>query len=105
MVTRSSIPLARSSIPFKVADLPRAALPPPALDGHIRAFATEDGHLLWDFVSARDFPTVNGVQAHGGSLDGAGPVIVDGMLYINSGYPRAGGLPGNVLLAFSLDGK
>ncbi|HXY11464.1 MAG TPA: PQQ-binding-like beta-propeller repeat protein [Terriglobales bacterium] len=39
----------------------------------------------------------------GGSLDGAGPVIVDGMVYVNSGYPRFGGAVGNVLLAFGLD--
>ena len=76
-----------------------------SMDGHIRAFATEDGHLLWDFDTARDFPTVNGVAAHGGFLDGAGPVIVDGVLYVNSGYPRFGGMPGNVLLAFSVDRK
>jgi len=43
---------------------------------------------------------VNGVAAKGGSLDGAGPVIVGGMIYVNSGYPRNGGMPGNVLLAF-----
>jgi len=76
-----------------------------SMDGHIRAFATEDGHLIWDFDTARDFPTVNMIPAHGGSLDGAGAVIVDGMLYVNSGYPRFGGMPGNVLLAFSVDGK
>ncbi len=50
----------------------------------------------------RDYETVNGVIAKGGSLDGAGPVVVDGMVYVNSGYPRFGGLPGNVLLAFGL---
>ena len=38
-------------------------------------------------------------------FDGAGPVNVDGMLFVNSGYPRFGGMPGNVLLAFSLDSK
>jgi len=38
-----------------------------------------------------------------GSLDGAGPVVVDGMLYVNSGYPRFGGAVGNVLLAFGVD--
>jgi hypothetical protein len=26
-------------------------------------------------------------------------------VFINSGYPTAGGTPGNVLLAFSVDGK
>ena len=76
-----------------------------SLDGHLRAFSTEDGHLLWDYDTVRDYITVNGVPAKGGSIDGAGPVVVDGVLYVNSGYPRLGGMPGNVLLAFSVDGK
>ena len=71
-----------------------------SLDGHIRAFATADGRVLWDFDTARDHSTVNGILARGGSLDGAGAVIVDGMVFVNSGYPRFGGMPGNVLLAF-----
>ena len=73
------------------------------MDGHLRAFASEDGKLLWDFDTVREYDTVDGVKANGGSLDGAGPVIADGMLYISSGYPRFGGMPGNVLLAFGLD--
>jgi polyvinyl alcohol dehydrogenase (cytochrome) len=48
----------------------------------------------------REFATVNGVKAHGGSIDGPGAVVVKGMVFVNSGYPRNGGLPGNVLLAF-----
>ena len=74
-----------------------------SLNGHIRAFATEDGEVLWDFDTVRNYATVNGVRANGGSLDGAGPVIADGMLLVNSGYPRFGGEPGNVLLAFGPD--
>ena len=73
-----------------------------SIDGHLRAFATADGRLLWDFDTARDYRTINGVAAKGGSLDGAGAVIVDGMVFVNSGYPRFGGLPGNVLLAFGI---
>jgi polyvinyl alcohol dehydrogenase (cytochrome) len=73
-----------------------------SIDGHLRAFATADGRVLWDFDTARDYETVNGVAAKGGSLDGAGPVIIDGMVFVNSGYPRFGGLPGNVLLAFGV---
>jgi polyvinyl alcohol dehydrogenase (cytochrome) len=73
-----------------------------SIDGHLRAFATADGRLLWDFDTARDYTTVNGVAAKGGSLDGAGAVIVDGMLFVSSGYPRFGGMPGNVLLAFGV---
>jgi polyvinyl alcohol dehydrogenase (cytochrome) len=74
-----------------------------SMDGHVRAHASSDGRLLWDFDTQRSFQTVNGVPASGGSLDGAGPVVVDGMVFVNSGYPRAGGAPGNVLLAFGLE--
>jgi polyvinyl alcohol dehydrogenase (cytochrome) len=74
-----------------------------SMDGHIRAFSTADGKLLWDFDTEKDFSAFNGITAHGGSLDGAGPVIVDGMVYVNSGYPRFGGAIGNVLLAFSAE--
>ncbi len=71
-----------------------------SIDGHMRAFDAEDGKVLWDFDTVKDYATVNGVPAKGGSLDGAGPVISGGMIFINSGYPRNGGMPGNVLLAF-----
>src|SRR5262249_28920951 len=73
-----------------------------SLDGHVRAFSTRDGKLLWDFNTERDYNTVNGVAAKGGSLDGAGAVIVGGRVFVNSGYPRFGGQPGNVLLAFGV---
>jgi len=72
-----------------------------SIDGHVRAFSSEDGEILWDFDTAKEYSTVDGVQAKGGSVDGAGPVVVDGMVYVNSGYPRFGGMPGNVLLAFA----
>jgi len=72
-----------------------------SLDGHLRAFSPEDGKVLWDFDTVRDYKTVNGVRAKGGSLDGAGPVIIKGMVFVNSGYSRFGGMPGNVLLAFA----
>ena len=71
-----------------------------SMDGHLRAFAASDGALLWDADTARPFETVNGVNVTGGSLDGAGAVISGGMVFVNSGYPRFGGMPGNVLLAF-----
>jgi len=71
-------------------------------DGHVRAHAAVDGSIVWDFDTMRDFDTVNGVKAHGGSIDGPGPVVVGGMVFVSSGYPRNGGVPGNVLLAFAL---
>ena len=74
-------------------------------DGHMRAYSTKDGKVVWDFDSIRDYQTVNGVPGRGGSIDGAGPVIAGGIVYFNSGYPTSGGQSGNVLLAFSVDGK
>jgi polyvinyl alcohol dehydrogenase (cytochrome) len=75
------------------------------LDGHLRAYSAQDGRILWDADTALNFKTVNGVKAHGGALDGPGAVVAGGMLYVNSGYAFMGGAPGNVLLAFSVDGK
>ncbi|MBX5462402.1 MAG: PQQ-binding-like beta-propeller repeat protein [Steroidobacteraceae bacterium] len=72
-------------------------------DGGLRAYSTKDGSILWTYNTHRDYQTVNGVHAHGGSMDSAGPIVVDGMLYINSGYGGLIGVPGNVLLAFGLD--
>jgi len=76
-----------------------------SIDGHLRAYSTKDGAILWDFDTVGHHKTVNGVDASGGSLDGAGPAIGGGMLFVNSGYPVMGGMPGNALLAFSVDGK
>jgi polyvinyl alcohol dehydrogenase (cytochrome) len=75
------------------------------LDGHLRAYSSETGKILWDFNTLQDFATVNGVAAHGGSLNGPGAVVVGGIVYVNSGYIRFGDAPGNVLLAFSANGK
>ena len=72
------------------------------VSGFLRAYATDDARLLWEIDTARDYTTVNGVAAHGGAMDGPGPVVVDGMLYVNSGYAQWSGLPGNVLLAFEV---
>lgn len=76
-------------------------------DGHFRAYSTTDGKILWDFQTAATFNTLNGGPQKGSNIDGAGPVIVDGMVYTMSGYSGAvgGGNPINVLLAFSVDGK
>ena len=74
-------------------------------DGHMRAYSTQDGHLLWDFDTVNDFQTIDQIPAKGGSIDGPGPTVADGMVYVSSGYPNWGGLSGNVLLAFSVDGK
>ena len=75
------------------------------MDGHLRAYSTMDGSVLWEFDTVREYKTVNGVKGRGGSLDTAGPAIAGGMLFVNSGYGQWGGMPGNVMLAFSVEGK
>jgi polyvinyl alcohol dehydrogenase (cytochrome) len=88
---------------------PAAAIPGAvfggSIDGHFRAFASTDGHVLWDFDTARDFDTVNGVKARGGSIDVGGAAIANGVVVTTSGYGQWGGMRGNVLLVFSVDGK
>ena len=71
-----------------------------AVDGHLRAYATSDGHVLWDFDTGRSFVTANGVKANGGSIDSAGPTVAGGMIFVGSGYGLYGGKAGNVLIAF-----
>ncbi len=71
-------------------------------DGVVRGFATDDGHLLWQFDTMVNFDTVNAVPAKGGSMGAAGPTVAGGMLFVPSGYVGVqGGIPGNVLLAFA----
>jgi polyvinyl alcohol dehydrogenase (cytochrome) len=72
-----------------------------SLDGHLRAYRTSDGKIIWDFDTLKDFKTVNGVPGRGGSLNGGGPTLADGMVFVASGYGRVYGRPGNVILAFS----
>jgi polyvinyl alcohol dehydrogenase (cytochrome) len=74
-------------------------------DGHLRAYDTANGRILWDFDTDRDFQTVNSIKAHGGSIDSTGATIAGGMVYLNAGYSRIPVMPGNVFLAFSVDGK
>jgi polyvinyl alcohol dehydrogenase (cytochrome) len=71
-------------------------------DGTLRAHSTKDGSILWSFDTNREFRTLNGVTAGGGSIQGPGPTIAGGMLYLNSGYGDHLGRPGNVLIAFEV---
>jgi len=74
-----------------------------SMDGHLRAYETSGGKIIWDYDTLRDYQAINGVKAHGGSLNAAGPTVAGGMLYVNSGYGMLGGIPGNVLLAFTTE--
>ena len=74
-----------------------------AMDGGVRAYSTKTGKVLWLFDTAREFETVNGVRANGGSIDQAGPIVAGGMVFVTSGNGSFVGHTGNVLLAFGLD--
>jgi polyvinyl alcohol dehydrogenase (cytochrome) len=72
-------------------------------DGTLRAYSTKDGTILWEYDTNRTFDTVNGLAAKGASMQGPGPVVVNGMVYVSSGYGAFGGRAGNVLLAFGVE--
>jgi polyvinyl alcohol dehydrogenase (cytochrome) len=72
-------------------------------DGGVRAYNTRDGAVIWLFDTNKEFQTVNGVQAKGGSMDAAGAVVSGGMLFVTSGVGGLVGRPGNVVLAFGLE--
>ncbi len=72
------------------------------LDGKLRIYSAHDGKVVWQFDTLREFATISGETAQGGSMSGGGPAVSNGMLYINSGYGIYMHMPGNVLLAFGL---
>ena len=74
------------------------------MDGGVRAYAADTGAIVWTFDTNREFETVNGVPARGGAIATAGAVVVDGMVYIGSGYAISSAASGgNVLLAFAVE--
>jgi polyvinyl alcohol dehydrogenase (cytochrome) len=72
-----------------------------ALDGTLRAYSTFDGRPIWQYDTTQNVETVNGIPGKGGSIGSAGAVIVNGMVYVTSGYIGFQlGRPGNLLFAF-----
>ncbi|MDG1986946.1 MAG: PQQ-binding-like beta-propeller repeat protein [Halieaceae bacterium] len=75
------------------------------LDGFVRIYEEATGEVIWEFDTTQDLQTVNGVQARGASISGAGPAVGHGHMVINSGYGLYSHEPGNALLVFSIDGE
>lgn len=71
-----------------------------SLDGFLRAFDAKTGKVLFQFDTAREFETLNGVKGNGGAIDNASIVAANGYVFVTSGYGMFGQMPGNVLLAF-----
>ena len=74
-----------------------------ALSGVLKAYDTETGEIIWEYDTLRDYTSVSGAKARGGALDGPGTVIVDGTVFVTSGYAKFGAHGGNVLLAFTAE--
>jgi polyvinyl alcohol dehydrogenase (cytochrome) len=85
-----------------------------AMNGHFRAYSTLDGSVIWDYnTAAEPHLSVLGREVYGGVMDAAGPTVLNGMVYVHSGYAGRqtanindlSGRDGNVLFAFSVDGE
>ena len=75
------------------------------MDGRLRAYDDATGKVAWEYQTRQEVSTISGEKARGGSMGGGGPIVQDGMLFVNSGYNIYFHLPGNVLLAFSVEGR
>jgi polyvinyl alcohol dehydrogenase (cytochrome) len=80
------------------------------LDGWFRAYDAATGRIVWEYsTTAQTYDTLNGIKGQpGGGIDGMGPTVAHGMVYVMSGHngaARVGSNGVNVLLAFSMDGK
>ncbi len=75
-------------------------------DGVLRAIEADSGRVVWQYDTMRSFETVNKMPARGGSMGAPGPTVVDGMVFVGSGYIGVrSGTPGNVLLAFGVESR
>lgn len=70
------------------------------LDGRLFVFNSDSGEILFEYDTATDFETVNGVEGYGGSVDSHSIAAGSGMVFVGSGYGSFSQVAGNVLLAF-----
>ncbi len=74
------------------------------MDGRLMAYSAASGEVLWEYDAYREFETLSGEMARGGSFGGAsGPIVANGRVYANSGYGLYFHMPGNVLLVFEVN--
>jgi polyvinyl alcohol dehydrogenase (cytochrome) len=75
-----------------------------AMDGVIRAYSIKSGEVAWQLdTTAKDYPSITGAIAQGGSMGGAaGPIASGGMLLISSGYGLYNHMPGNLFMALEI---
>jgi len=74
-----------------------------AMDGKARAYNLKTGAVEWQLDTAQEFDSITGEKAMGGSMGGAaGPVALDGLLVLSSGYGIYNHMAGNLLLALEI---
>ncbi|MEM7612787.1 MAG: PQQ-binding-like beta-propeller repeat protein [Pseudomonadota bacterium] len=99
-VCPASLPFCDPGISAPVTAFPGAVVAG-HLDGFIRIYAKQDGELLWEYDTKMPVMGINGLQARGGGMSGAGPMVADGYLISNSGYGLYFHEPGNMLAVFA----
>jgi polyvinyl alcohol dehydrogenase (cytochrome) len=75
-----------------------------AVDGRLYIYDAASGEIVWQYDTLRDFPTLNGIEGKGVSIESHSVFAGAGMLFVGSGYGQFRA-PGNVLLAFRPKGK
>ena len=74
-----------------------------SVDGHMRAYSTADGTISG--TSTPSTSTRASTACSAAADRSTAPAPSPTACFVNSGYPTAGGTPGNVLLAFTVDGN
>lgn len=70
------------------------------IDGRLFIFDADNGEVLFEYDTAVEYETANGIKGNGGAIDAHSIAAGSGMLFIGTGYGAFGQPPGNVLLAF-----
>ena len=76
-----------------------------SLSGYLFAHDPVTGELVWEYDTVREFETINGVSAKGGSIDATGPVLSGDYMIVSTGYATFGQMPGNAVLVFRLQDR
>lgn len=72
------------------------------LDGWLHALDANTGDKVWSYDTWQSYATVNGLEATGGAIDVHGPLVIDDLLIVSSGYSGFGQGGGNALVVFKL---
>lgn len=69
------------------------------LDGKLFVFDAKTGEVLNEIDTAKEFESINGLPAKGGSIDSHALAAAKGMIVTGSGYARFGQNAGNAVIA------